>query len=149
MQRVISIKAKTGQKSSTMIWNLNIHCSRDHCFSHAISSKIQTQRTKESKRKEFKLKNLKLSNEKAFFLSCPKFIKFGKIFCQDKKKEYIKKKQNWKNFILATGDNVIEEDEKKRNNKKCYNCLKRDIFKETALNLQKTKVNLSNFYAND
>ena len=68
---------------------------------------------KKSSFEEFRSKNLKLANEKV--LALPYINEPKKISRSNKKKEYFKKKQDRKNFILATKDNTIE-DEKKQNN---------------------------------
>ena len=88
---------------------------------------MQTQGStiKESKPKESKPKDLKPANRKTF--APPHTNKLGKTSCQDKKKEYFKKKQNRKNSTPATGDNAIKGEKKQNNwdNKKYYNCQKR------------------------
>lgn len=73
---------------------------------------------RKSKPKELKSRKLKSAAKKP---ALSYINKLKKIFCQNKKKEYLKKKQDWKNFTLAIKDNTIE-DKKKKNNKKCYNC---------------------------
>ena len=45
IQRVINAKAKAGLRSSTIVWDLNIHCPKGNCFSNSTASKVQTQRT--------------------------------------------------------------------------------------------------------
>ena len=77
--------------------------------------------------KESRPKKEKQAIGKFFTLS--HFNKAVKLNCQEKKKEYWKKKQDWKNSSLAIGDNAIEGgDKKKKSNKKCYNYLKKDHF---------------------
>ena len=41
VQRVVNAKAKTGLRSSTIVWESDAHCPRDHCPSHNTSSKVQ------------------------------------------------------------------------------------------------------------
>lgn len=76
------------------------------------------QETKESKPKKSRPKDLKPVNEKIFALPRPSFTNPRKLPAIIKKKEYLKKKLNQKNSILAIGDNAnaIEGGEKKRNN---------------------------------
>lgn len=57
----------------------------------------------------------------------PCFNKPAKLNRQEKKKEYCKKTQDQKNSTPATGDNAIER-EKKKNNRKYFNCLKKSHY---------------------
>ena len=91
---------------------------------------MQTQgpTVKKSKSEEPRPKDSKPANGKTSALL--RTIEPGKISRQDKKKEYLKKKRDRKNFTLAIKENAIE-DEKKRNNQsdeKCYNCQKKSHF---------------------
>ena len=63
--------------------------------------------------KKSRPKNLKLANGMTLALPC--INKPKKTSHQNKKKEYLKKKQNQKNSILATRDNTIKN-KKKWNN---------------------------------
>ena len=130
MQRAVNAEAKAGLRSSIMVWDADSRCPRDHRPSQNTSTKVQTQGStaKESKPKESKPKDLKLANGKT--PAPPRTNKPKKTSCQNKKKEYLKKKRDRKNSTPATGDNAIE-DEKKRNNQgdeKCYNCQKKGHF---------------------
>ena len=107
-----------------MVRNTDFHYPRIYHLSQNTSTKVQTQglTAKESKPKESRPKNLKPANGKT--LAPPRTNELGKTSCQDKKKEYLKKKRDRKNSTPATEDNAIEG-EKKRNNQgdeKCYNC---------------------------
>ena len=113
-----------------MVRDADSYCPRDHCPSQNTSTKVQTQGStiKESKPKESRPKDSKPVNGKT--PAPPRTNEPGKTSCQDKKKDYLKKKRDWKNSTPATGNNAIE-DEKKRNNqgdKKCYNCQKKGYF---------------------
>ena len=113
-----------------MVQDINFCCPRDYRLSQNTSAKVQTQdsTTKKSKPKESRTKDLKPANGKT--LALPHTNELGKTFHQDKKKEYLKKKQDRKNSIPATRDNAIEG-EKKRNDQsdeKCYNCQKKGHF---------------------
>ena len=94
---------------------MNFRHSRSYCPFRNTSAKVQTQNltTKKFKPKEFRPKDLKLANKKISTLPHPNKPK--KISYQDKKKEYFKKKWNWKNSSPITKDNSIKS-EKKRNN---------------------------------
>ena len=76
---------------------------------------IQNFNTKNLKFKESKPKDSKLAKRKIFALPCSRSIESKKTFCLNKKKEYLKKKRDLKNSILATRDNIVEAGEKKRN----------------------------------
>lgn len=54
----------------------------------------------------------------ASVLPHPKFTKLGKTSCIDKRREYLKKKQDRKNLTLATKDNTnaVEGGKKKQSN---------------------------------
>ena len=123
MQRAVNAETKAGLKSSIMVRDADFHCPRGHCPSQNTSTKVQTQGStvKKSKSEVSRPKNLKPADEKTPVP--PRTNKPGKIFHQDKKKEYLKNKRDRKNSTPATRDNAIE-DEKKRNNRgdgKCYN----------------------------
>ena len=42
VQRAVNAEAKAGQKSSTMVQDLDIYCPRGHCSSNNIATKLQT-----------------------------------------------------------------------------------------------------------
>ena len=138
VQQAINAKAKVGLRSSIMIRDSDIYCPRGYHPSNAIfSAKMWTQRNtaKEYHSKEPKPKEVKPANGKTPTLLC--FDKFVKLNCQEKKKEYWKKKKDQNNFTLAIGDNPTEN-KKKKDNKKCYNCLKKgDIAKNCLEPLKK------------
>ena len=122
VQRAVNPEVKAGLKSSTMVRDSDARCPRGHCPSHNTSSKVQTQRiaAKEPRAKEPKPKEAKQANGKAYApLRSDKPVK---PTCQEKKKEYRKKKQDRKNSSPATGNNVIEG---KKGDEKCYNCRKK------------------------
>ena len=113
-----------------MIRNADFRCLRNHYLSQNTFTKMQTQRltAKKSKPKESRPKDFKPANGKTS--APPHTDKPKKTSRQNKKKEYLKKKQDRKNSTPATGDNAIEG-EKKRNNRgdrKCYNCQKKSHF---------------------
>ena len=114
MKKAINVKVKVGLKSSIIVRNADFCYPRNYRSSQNTFTKVQTQGStaKKSKPKESRPKDLKLANGKT--LAPLHTDKPGKIFCQNKKKKYLKKKQDRKNFTLATGDNVIK-DKKKRN----------------------------------
>ena len=122
-----------------MVRDADSRCPRGHCLSQNTSTKVQTQGStaKKSKPEESRPKDSKVADGKTPVL--PRTYKPGKTSCQDKKKEYLKKKRDWKNSTPATGDNAIE-DEKKRNDqgdKKCYNCQKKSYFARNCPKLLK------------
>ena len=121
VQRAVNMEVKAGLRSSIMVRDLNTHCPKDHCLSHNTSSKMQTQRITAKKlcAKESRPKEAKQANGKAPAL--PHSDEPVKFNCQ-KKKKYRKKKQDWKNFFLATRNNAIKD---KKGDKKCYNCQKK------------------------
>ena len=78
-----------------------------------IQAKNQGLTTKKSKLKKSQPKNLKLANRKIsnlFYINKPK-----KTFHQDKKKKYLNKKQNQKNFTLTIRNNAIKDEKKRKN----------------------------------
>ena len=122
VQRAINAEVKAGLRSSTMVWDLDARCPRGHRSSHNTSSKVQTQGTiaKEFRAEEPRPKEAKQADGKVS--APPYFHKPVKLTCQEKKKEYWKKKQNKKNFFTATGDNAIKG---KKSDEKCYNYQKK------------------------
>ena len=130
VQRAVNTKAKVGLKSSIMVWNADSRYPRGHCLSQNTSSKIQTQDStaKESKPMESRPKDSKPANEKT--PAPPRTNEPEKTFCQDKKKEYLKNKQDRKNSTSATRDNTIKSEKKRndRGNEKCYHCQKKGHF---------------------
>ena len=144
VQRIVNAEAKASLKSSTMVQNSDIYCSRGHRSSNSIASKVQNQETtgKESKPEESKPKESKSAQSRNPAPPQFEFTEPGKTSCIDKKKEYFKKKRDQKNNIPATGNNanVVEVGEKKRNNwgnGKCYNCQKKGHFSKNCLKLSK------------
>ena len=65
---------------------------------------------KKSKPKKSRPKDLKPANGKTPALS--RIDEPRKTSYQNKKKKYLQKKQNWKNFSLATRDNTIKGEKK-------------------------------------
>ena len=113
-----------------MVRDADSRCPRGHCPSQNTSTKVQTQGStvKESKPEKSRPKESKHADGKN--PAPPRTNEPGKTSRQDKRKEYLKKKWDWKNSTPATRDNAIEG-EKKRNdqsNKKCYNCQKKSHF---------------------
>ena len=92
-----------------MIWDANFCYLKTHHLSQNTSVKLQIHNLtiKKSKHKDFKPKNYKSANKKTFALFYTN--KLREISCQDKKKEYFKKKWNRKNSILAIRDNAIKD----------------------------------------
>ena len=43
IQKIVNAKAKSGLRSSTIVWDLNVYCSKGHHLSHNTFSKVQTQ----------------------------------------------------------------------------------------------------------
>ena len=115
MQRAVNVEAKAGLKSSIIVRDVDSRYPRGHRLSQNTSTKVQTQglTANESKPKESRPKDSKPANKKT--PTPPHTNEPGKISYQNKKKKYLKKKQDWKNFTPATRDNAIEG-EKKQNN---------------------------------
>ena len=130
VQRAVNAEAKAGLRSSIMVRDADSRCPRGHRPSQNTFTKIQTQGSniKESKPKESRPKESKPADRKTPAPPCTDELR--KTSRQDKKKEYLKKKQNRKNSIPAIGDNAIEGEKKRNNrdNKKCYNCQKKGHF---------------------
>ena len=61
MQKTVNAEAKAGLKSSIMVLDLDINCSKSQRFSNSTASKIQTQKTtaKDSHSEELKIKKAK------------------------------------------------------------------------------------------
>ena len=130
VQRAVNAEAKIGLRSSIMVRDADSRYLRGHRPSRNTSTKVQTQSSivKKSKPEESRPKDSKPANGKT--PAPPRNDEPGKISRQDKKKEYLKKKWDWKNSTPATRDNAIEG-EKKRNDRgdgKCYNCQKKGHF---------------------
>ena len=130
VQKMVNAEAKAGLRSSIMVRDADSRCPRGHRPSKTTSAKVQTQGStaQESKPEESRLKDLKLADEKT--PAPPHTNEPKKSSCQDKKKEYFKKKRDQKNSIPATRDNVIKGEKKRnnRNNKKYYHCQKMGYF---------------------
>ena len=111
----INAEAKEGLRSSIMVWNTDFHWPKNNRPSQNTFTKVQTQglTAKESKPEESRPKDLKPANRKTS--ASPRTNKTKKTSHQDKKKEYLKKRQDQINSTPAIKDNTIE-DEKKRNN---------------------------------
>ena len=130
VQRAVNAEAKAGLRSSIMVRDADSRCLRGHRPSQNTSTKVQTQGStaKESKPEESRPKESKPANGKT--PAPPRTDEPGKTSRQDKKKEYLKKKQDRINSTPATRDNDLEGEKKRndRSNKKCYNCQKKGHF---------------------
>ena len=139
VQRAVNVEAKAGLRSSTMVRDPDICCPKNHRPFISITSKMKTQKTtgKKPKPEESRPKKPKLAEGKNPTPPCSKSTEFGKTFCTNKKREYFKKKRDWKNNTSVTGDNAnaVEIGEKKQNNwgdKKCYNYQKKGYFSKNC-----------------
>ena len=94
VQRAVNAEVKVGLKSSTMVRDSNIYCSRGHRFSNSNVLKVQTQGStgKESKPEESRPKKSKSAEDKNPALLCSESTEPGKTSRTNKKKEYFKKK---------------------------------------------------------
>ena len=136
VQRIVNAEAKAGLRSSTMVRDSDIYCPRGHCPSNSTASKVQTQGItgKESNPKESRPKEFKLVEDKTPTPLCSKSTEPGKTSPIDKRKEYLKKKQDRKNNTPAIGNNAnaIEVDEEKKrvdqSDGSYYNCQKKGHF---------------------
>ena len=59
VKSAVNVEAKAGLRSSTMVRDLNIRCSRGHRPSNNTAAKLQTQGTKDSHPKEPKVKEVR------------------------------------------------------------------------------------------
>ena len=121
VQKAVEKEDKAGLRLSTIAWDLDAHCPRDHRPSNSTVLKVQTQEkiSKKSKPKESRPKKAKLAKGKNSVLLCSKFIEPGTTSLTDKRREYFekkKKKRDRKNNTPATGDNVnvVEVGKKKK-----------------------------------
>ena len=160
MQKAVNAKAEAGLKPSIMVWKSDAHYPRGHRPSHNTFSKVQTQGTtaKKPRTKESKLKEAKQADGKAPALPWSKSTKFGKTSRIDKRREYLEKKKKKRDrkiiprqleitpmpLRLARRKNGTTEA-----TRDAIIARKKAIFRETAWNLQKTSVGLSNFHAGD
>ena len=42
VQKTVNAEVKSGLRSSTMVWDLDIHCLKGHRLSNSTASKVQT-----------------------------------------------------------------------------------------------------------
>ena len=105
MQRAVNAKAKTDLRSNAMVRDLDAHCPRSHCFTHATLVKVQTQgfNTKESKPKEFWPKELKSAKSKNPAPPHSEFTELGKTSRINKKKTILKKNETRKTVPWQLG----------------------------------------------
>ena len=145
VQRAVNAEAKVGLKSSTIVQDSDIHCSRNHRPSNSIVSKVQTQETsaKEPCPKQSRPKEAKPAKRKASALPRTNATesleqeKKDKKDRQDKKRRFREKKE--RSDILATDNNAIDASKKKKKNRDrdtskitCYNCNKKGHFANTC-----------------
>ena len=130
VQRAVNAEAKAGLRSNIMVRDADFRCPRGYCPSQNTFTKVQTQGStvKKSKPEKSRPKDLKPANGKT--PAPPRINEPRKTSYQDKKKEYLKKKQDRKNSTPATWDNAIEGKKKQNNrgNGKYYNCQKKGHF---------------------
>ena len=133
MQRAVNVEAKVGLRSSTMVWDLDVCCSRGHHLSHNTSLKMQTQSFKNSSySKKPKLKDLKSAPSRDNVAKSPK-----KDDSKDKKKKF--QGQRWKHTgewkeqtpaINVNTTNISNKKKKRRDISEitCFNCNKKSHF---------------------
>ena len=99
-----------------MVRDFNTHCLRGYSLSRATSAKVQTQgfNIKESKLEDSKSKKLKTAEGKTPAPPRSESTEPGKTSCTNKKREYLKKKQDRKNNTPATGNNTNAIEGKKK-----------------------------------
>ena len=126
VQRAVNAKAKTGLRSSTMVQDSNICCSKGHCFSNSTASKIQTQRTIA---KNFHPEELKVKKTRPTLSWAAEASKPLKQVCKEKKKKRYPESQYKKEQTPVSTANTTEVQQKKNKNWDCnisevmyYNC---------------------------
>ena len=131
MQKAVNAEAKADLKSSTMIWDSDVHCSRGHRPSHNTSLKMQTEGSKNSSRsKKFKPKDPKPAP------SCNDTAEPAKKENKKEKKKRLQKRRREQNKQTpVTSDNTKAP----KNNKK-----RRDPSKITSFNCNKKSHYASN-----
>ena len=111
VQRAVNAKAKTGLRSSTMVWDLDIRCPKDHCPCNSTASKVQTQET--TAKDFFRPKEPKSKDTKAVRADAVELLEQNKKDKKDwrnKKRKFRERKEPKK--TLATGNNVINASKK-------------------------------------
>ena len=123
VQRAVNAEAKTGLRSSTMVWNLDACCPRGHRLSHNTFSKVQTQGSKDSSRsKEPKPKDLKPAPSRDNVAEPVK-----KENRKNKKKRLQNHRREQNKQIPATNKNTkAPKKKKKRRDPSEVTCLNRD-----------------------
>ena len=132
VQRAVNAEAKTGLRSSTIVWNLDVRCPRGHCLSHNTSSKVQTQGSKDSSRsKEPKLKDPK---------PAPSHDNAAEPAKKEDKKEKKKKLRNQRREHIGKQTPATEvniEAPKKKLKARCFNCNKKSHYANECTKLPK------------
>ena len=138
VQKAVNVEAKTGQRSSTMVRDLDARCLRGHHPFHNTSSKVQSQGSNNKNSfysKEPKPKDPKLApprDDAAAELA-------KKEDKKDKKKRFRRQRREhtreWKEQTPATGINKAAP--KKKLKVKCFNCDKKGHYTNNCTKLPK------------
>ena len=131
MQRVVNAETKIGLRSSTMVWDWNVYCSKSHRLSYNTSLKVLTQSSnnKDSSRSE-KLKPR--DSKPAISYNNAMAEPAKKKNRKDKKKRFRGQKWEyigeWKEQIPTTNINVTKVIPKKKRKVRYFNCDKKSHY---------------------
>ena len=130
VQRAINAKTKAGLRSSAMVRDLDIRCSRGYRPSNSTASKVQTQGTsaKEPRPEEFRTKEAQLAEGKTPApprTNAAECSEQGKMDRKDKKRRFQERKKQSEE-TPATGVNTKAP--KKKLKTRCFNCNKKSHY---------------------
>ena len=135
VQKAVNAEAKAGLRSSTMVWDPDIHYPRGYQPSNSTVLKIQTQgtTTKDSQPEEPKVKEIRP------ILSRVEASKLSKQARKEKKKKRHQEKQDKEQTPASTANATeIQQKKKKKNHDRdvskviCFNCNKKDHYANTC-----------------
>ena len=156
VQKIVNAEAKASLRSSTMVWDTNIHCSKGYRYFNNTASKVQTQEItgKEFKPEKSRPKESKSAEGKNPTLPRSKSTEPGKISYTEKKKSILKKNRTkkiipWQLGIMPMLLRLMRRNKITEATRGTIIARRRAIFRKTTWNFQKTSVGLGNFRADD
>ena len=133
VQKAVNAEAKAGQRSSSMVWDLDAYCPRGHRPSHNTSTKVQTQGSKDlSRLKRTKSKDPKsaLSRDNVGESPNKDNMKDKKKRFQSQRREHIGEQKEQTPATNVNTTNVLKKKKKRRDVSEitCFNCDKKGHF---------------------
>ena len=150
VQRAVNAEAKAGLRSSSMVRDSDIRCSRGHRPSNSTAAKVQTQGTKDSHPEEQKVKETRPAPSRA------KASEPSEQARKEKKKKRHQERRDKNQTPNSTANATEVQQKKKKKNQDrdiskvtCFNCNKKGHYASICTKPPKTSVGFGNIHAID